>query len=359
MILFYTAFWLQDEGRVRTQLTTLLITKQIIGQVQEVGLPWVMGQLRAHNTVPKLAVPAATKKMEKAAAVTDNVARFKGIMKEAAKPGDMDRAAANGGGGAGGDRRGSVAAASAMRLLHSREVRLQRAHDAYPGTFDDYLELFTQFGQVTLFASVFPLAALFALLNNVMERQTDGYKLVYEFRRLPPVRTSGIGSWYVAFELLGYVAVITNCALIGLQWCAASTATKDVATADSAWFASSSARAAKAGAWSARAAELNAADDNTLYLTDLARRVLLVVLLEHAVLMVKAALAFAIPDVPAEVEEAVREERRKQRELGMIVEHLQSHASKSGRKEIRASILTRSYSQFAMKHGLPVKEKDA
>ena len=52
MILFYTAFWLQDEGRVRTQLTTLLITKQIIGQVQEIGIPWVTGMLRAHSQVP-------------------------------------------------------------------------------------------------------------------------------------------------------------------------------------------------------------------------------------------------------------------------------------------------------------------
>ena len=39
----------------------------------------------------------------------------------------------------------------------------------YEGTFEDYLEMFIQFGYVTLFSSAYPLDALCALLNNVME----------------------------------------------------------------------------------------------------------------------------------------------------------------------------------------------
>ncbi|KAJ0399793.1 hypothetical protein P43SY_002938 [Pythium insidiosum] len=51
----------------------------------------------------------------------------------------------------------------------------------YEGTFDDYLELFVQFGQVTLFASAYPLAALWSLVNNVMEIRSDGFKLCVSF----------------------------------------------------------------------------------------------------------------------------------------------------------------------------------
>ena len=191
--------------------------------------------------------------------------------------------------------------------------------------------------------------------------------------------------------------MITNCALIGMQWCAASTATASENGTGGAgsWFARSAGNAAAARSWSQRAAALNAAGSDQLYLTDLARRILLVVLLEHAVLMIKAALApvveilqntffqaeraafaqlgpassflrsalqfpdrFAIPDVPADVEEAVRAARKEQRNMEALVTHLRAHANHEGRETFRASILTRSYSQFAMKHGLPKKAKD-
>ena len=35
--------------------------------------------------------------------------------------------------------------------------------------FDEYLEMVIQYGFITLFVAAFPLAPLFALINNVME----------------------------------------------------------------------------------------------------------------------------------------------------------------------------------------------
>lgn len=82
---------------------------------------------------------------------------------------------------------------------------------------DDYLEMFLQFGYVFLFSSAFPLAALWALINNVTEIRSDAFKMVNIFQRPFAESASNIGAWQVAFELISIMAVMTNCALIGMN----------------------------------------------------------------------------------------------------------------------------------------------
>lgn len=50
-----------------------------------------------------------------------------------------------------------------------------------------------QFGFVSLFVASFPLAPLFALLNNVIEIRLDAKKLVTELRRPVAARAKDIG----------------------------------------------------------------------------------------------------------------------------------------------------------------------
>lgn len=52
-----------------------------------------------------------------------------------------------------------------------------------------------QFGFVTLFVASFPLAPLFALLNNIIEIRLDAKKFVTELRRPVAVRAKDIGKW--------------------------------------------------------------------------------------------------------------------------------------------------------------------
>lgn len=52
-----------------------------------------------------------------------------------------------------------------------------------------------QFGFVTLFVASFPLAPLFALLNNIIEIRLDAKKFVTELRRPVAVRAKDIGEW--------------------------------------------------------------------------------------------------------------------------------------------------------------------
>lgn len=68
------------------------------------------------------------------------------------------------------------------------------------GTLNDYLEMFLQFGYVFLFSSVFPLAALFALLNNITEIRSDAFKMCRVFQRPFSVSAKDIGAWQVGLD---------------------------------------------------------------------------------------------------------------------------------------------------------------
>lgn len=65
------------------------------------------------------------------------------------------------------------------------------------GTFDDYLELFLQFGYVSLFSCVYPLAAAFAVLNNFTEVNSDALKMCRVFKRPFAEPSASIGVWQV------------------------------------------------------------------------------------------------------------------------------------------------------------------
>ncbi|KAG8202152.1 hypothetical protein JTE90_010511 [Oedothorax gibbosus] len=100
---------------------------------------------------------------------------------------------------------------------HLKAILDQREMWSYDGTYDDYLEIFHQFGYVFLFSSVFPLAAVLAVFNNVLEVWMDGLKLCYSYQRPHARPVKGIGVWQVAFEVLSILAVMTNCALISMS----------------------------------------------------------------------------------------------------------------------------------------------
>lgn len=73
---------------------------------------------------------------------------------------------------------------STVRELEQDDPRIKQQikeskMDAYISTYEDYLELYIQFGYVVLFAAVSPLAALLALLNNVLEIRIDAFRVTF------------------------------------------------------------------------------------------------------------------------------------------------------------------------------------
>ncbi|XP_072051676.1 anoctamin-10-like, partial [Amphiura filiformis] len=165
MCLFYVAFWLQDMVRLRQYLATLLIVQQLLQQFLETGLPYIMLLIRG------------------------------GSKGEEEKKKDDD----------------------ADGVEVAELANEQSKMDLYPGTFDDYLELFLQFGYVFLFSAVYPLAAIWALFNNVIEIRSDAFKVSRVCQRPFGQSAADIGTWQVTFEVMGIIAVLTNTTLMAMS----------------------------------------------------------------------------------------------------------------------------------------------
>eukprot|EP00731_Ephydatia_muelleri_P029832 Em0021g355a len=84
------------------------------------------------------------------------------------------------------------------------------------GLLYEYLQIVIQYGFVTLFVSTFPLAPLFALVNNWAEIRIDAYKFIADLRRPVAARAQGIGAWYYIMDIVSKLAVITNAWLIAV-----------------------------------------------------------------------------------------------------------------------------------------------
>ncbi|XP_027728092.1 anoctamin-10 isoform X3 [Vombatus ursinus] len=162
--LFYIAFVMKDMKLLRQSLATLLITSQILNQIVETFLPYWLQ--RKHGLRVKKKVQALKA--------------------------DVD-------------------------VTLYEQIILEKEKGTYLGTFDDYLELFLQFGYVSLFSCVYPLAAAFAVLNNLSEINSDALKMCKVFKRPFAEPSSSIGVWQLAFETMSVISVVTNCALIGMS----------------------------------------------------------------------------------------------------------------------------------------------
>ncbi|XP_051544789.1 anoctamin-1-like isoform X2 [Myxocyprinus asiaticus] len=86
--------------------------------------------------------------------------------------------------------------------------------EPFDGLTPEYMEMIIQFGFVSLFVASFPLAPLFALLNNVIEIRLDAKKFVTELRRPDAVRAKDIGIWYNILSGMGKFSVIINAFVI-------------------------------------------------------------------------------------------------------------------------------------------------
>lgn len=95
-----------------------------------------------------------------------------------------------------------------------QQWNLDYALAPFEGLTPEYMEMIIQFGFVSLFVASFPLAPLFALLNNVIEIRLDAKKFVTELRRPVAVRAKDIGVWYNILSGMGKLSVIINAFVI-------------------------------------------------------------------------------------------------------------------------------------------------
>lgn len=82
------------------------------------------------------------------------------------------------------------------------------------GLYPEYLEMILQYGFVVLFVSAFPLAPLFALINNIFETRLDAQKFLKYYRRPVPHRATNIGIWFRILDVVAKLAIISNAVII-------------------------------------------------------------------------------------------------------------------------------------------------
>ncbi|XP_076467087.1 anoctamin-1-like isoform X3 [Babylonia areolata] len=95
-----------------------------------------------------------------------------------------------------------------------KDFKLQPANNT--SLFYEYLEMVLQFGFLTIFSAAFPLAPLFALLNNVVEIRVDASKFITQLRRPVAERAANIGVWYSVLYAISRLAVVSNAFIIAL-----------------------------------------------------------------------------------------------------------------------------------------------
>jgi hypothetical protein len=116
-----------------------------------------------------------------------------------------------------------------------------------------------------MFAVGFPIAPLFCLVNNMIERKTDGLKTI-KMRRPRYMGSHGLGSWLYVLEFLTVVSVVTNMLIM--------------------YFSSK---------------VLRAALDSRMSRVDV---LLLTVFIEHALFALKLGISISVLDTPRWVERA-------------------------------------------------------
>ncbi|KAG8229744.1 hypothetical protein J437_LFUL007919 [Ladona fulva] len=232
--LFYIAFYLQDQEKLKEQLAALLIARQVIGNIKESALPYLLEQFRIAKLSFDLFGALSPSEEKKEDSIADKAEDDTPEQDDSSHP---------------------------RRHIINRSVNqaeLESALYKYDGTFDDHLEMFIQFGYVVLFSSAFPMAGLCALLNNVIEIRSDAFKLCFIFQRPFGQRVPNIGTWQDAMEVMGLIAVLVNCALIGLS-----------------------------GQVHRMFPEMSTT-----------QTILLIVILEHIMLILRLIITYAIPDLP-------------------------------------------------------------
>ncbi|CAG9798588.1 unnamed protein product [Chironomus riparius] len=201
--LFYIAFYLRDQEKLKEQLAGLLISRQIIGNLRESALPYIMEQWQLATLSFKLwGALSPTKEHPTAPELSSS------ISSDPKKNDDADIEKKE-------IEQHELPTISAKRSIGQAEI--ESSYYKYEGTFSDHFEMLVQMGYVILFSSAFPLAGLCALANNLIEIRSDAFKLAHVHQRPFGQRVANIGTWQNALGLLGLAAVIVNCALIGLS----------------------------------------------------------------------------------------------------------------------------------------------
>ncbi|KAM8973758.1 anoctamin-2 isoform 2-T2 [Pelodytes ibericus] len=243
------------------------------------------------------------------------------------------------------------------------------ALEPFTGLTPEYMEMIIQFGFVTLFVASFPLAPLFALLNNIIEVRLDARKFVAELRRPDAVRAKDIGIWYNILSGIGKFSVIINAFVISVtsdfiprlvyQYMYSENGTmhgfinhtlsyfnvshlKPGTQPENSQFAQDVVfcryKDYREPPWSP-----NQYDFSKQYWTVLAVRLAFVILFQNLVMFLSAVVDWLIPDIPKDISEQIKKEKtmlvnvflKEEHKKLQLIENFIMHDKQRGKPENR------------------------
>ncbi|CAH8500610.1 unnamed protein product [Schistosoma turkestanicum] len=248
--LFYTAFYLKDLELLRKQLVTLLLIRQIIDSIKEIFLP--LGQSRLRQVWLSLKYErrrlAEQNKLKSENNINNNNNNNGSLSTSPSKTSlnidqcsispenNSQNANNNNNVSMDGDVNSEmhihqrIQTVSNDEKLHNNSKSFDNPEDTqitraereatllrYEDPTDDFLEMFIQFSYVSMFTGIFPLAGLLAFMNNIIEIRGDAYKLSTSYQRPFGKFANSIGIWQLALNVVSYIAVIVNIALLGIS----------------------------------------------------------------------------------------------------------------------------------------------
>lgn len=172
---------------LRTQLSTIFLTRVLISNVQTVLIPyysWLRDQRK------KKAQAAQQEKRRRKRAE-----EMKKDQEEASSPDDTKQEETTEEA-----RSSETPPADEVKVRELSPAEVQFRLDEYHvmlGPFRDYAELITILGFAVLFVGAFPLAPLMALVNAYVELRIDAWHIAIRSRRPWPTGAEDIGTWNV------------------------------------------------------------------------------------------------------------------------------------------------------------------
>ncbi|XKL59957.1 hypothetical protein PGB90_000973 [Kerria lacca] len=177
------------------------------------------------------------------------------------------------------------------------------------GLFSEYLEIAMQYGFVTLFACAFPIAPLFALVNNIFELRLDAQKILKYYKRPVPYQVPNIGAAIIAFSSNFIPELIYNLDERNISFVEFSTSsfrTADFPREVAPLFPSVNVSSCR---YFGYRDPINY-KHTVLYWKILTTRLLFMFIFQNAVFIIKTGAQWLIPDVPQKLTDRMRKEAR-------------------------------------------------
>ncbi|EGD81552.1 hypothetical protein PTSG_02268 [Salpingoeca rosetta] len=287
------------------QLSVIMVGKQSMGNVKEVVIPYLFGVWKRWSLAR----------------------RMLSVIKQATNTAEHGKDSSTDGAGHANDAQSSSAAMFSSPLAVPQTVgqdkpfnkilpwAVQYGYTAYPGLFREYLEMILQFGFTTLFVASFPLAPIFALLNNIVEIRLDAKKHMHVLQRPFGFGAENIGIWQHVLSWVSIVAVITNAFVIAITSSFIPRYVYTRLNGDLAGFVDAS--LAKSPVTDPTSNQFDCyysgyrnpdGSYSTLHFQIMMARFAFVLIFEHVVYTFKYLLSLVIYDVPSDVEIKIRRE---------------------------------------------------